>query len=252
MAVFKTGKADENRLQAIQSFTDQFTHEGIAACELPPAADCLEVGAGYGSIAVWLAQRFPEGTVQAVDIDVEPLEPLAASMPALQVVESDISALDFDAGTFDLIHARFVLSHLGDRDELVQKFASWLRPGGYLVVTDAYQLAHCKSPHPVVAKVFGAYGDYVASRGMDLQWVRSVPSLFACSGLGDVTHSGRTTFLGGGEADRWAPLIQPVAEALIDAGEVTEADMSEFFLALDDPTVMDIPQVIITVVGRKS
>lgn len=251
MGIFTSGKADENRLQTIQDFTDQFTHEGIAACDLPTNADCLEVGAGQGSVALWLAQRFTHGTVVAVDLDTEALEPLAQAQAYLQAVKSDISVLDYPAESFDLIHARFVLSHLANRDELVSKFATWLRPGGYLVVTDAYQLPTETSPHPIVARVFGAYVNYAQSGGMDLQWVRSAPSVFARAGLGDVAHQGRTTYLGGGESDRWAPLIAPFADALVAAGTITEADKTEFFDALQDPTVLDIPQIIITVTGRK-
>ncbi|MFV8239126.1 class I SAM-dependent methyltransferase [Mycobacteroides chelonae] len=155
MGIFTSGKADENRLQTIQDFTDQLTHEGIAACDLPTNADCLEVGAGQGSVALWLAQRFTHGTVVAVDLDTEALEPLAQAQAYLQAVKSDISILDYPAESFDLIHARFVLSHLANRDELVRKFATWLRPGGYLVVTDAYQLPTETSPHPIVARVSG-------------------------------------------------------------------------------------------------
>ncbi len=236
-------------MQAIQESTDNFTHEGIAALDLPSRGGFLEVGAGGGSIARWLASQYPGATVEAIDIDVSLLDKRPASN--LKVIHADISDVDYPSGTFDLIHARFVLSHLSNRDELISTFVSWLRPGGYLVVTDAYQLPTDKSPHAIVARVFGAYVDYVEGRGMDLQWVRSAPSLFARSGLTGVSHSGRTTFLGGGGADRWAPLIAPVRDALVSAG-VTEAEMVEFFKALEDPAVLDIPQIILTVTGRKA
>lgn len=248
MAIFKTGKDDATRLQAIQDFTDRFTHEGIAALDLPANAACLEVGAGGGSIARWLVDQFPAGSVEAVDIDVSLLNQQVTT--GLSVIESDICEADYPAGSFDLIHARFVLSHLPNRDELITRFVSWLRPGGYLVVTDPYQLPPAKSPHKIVARVFGAYVDFVEGAGMDLEWVRAVPSLYKRAGLSEVSHISRTTFLGGGEDDRWAPLIASVEEPLLAAG-VTEGELTEFFGALQDPEVMDIPQIIITVTGRK-
>jgi SAM-dependent methyltransferase len=188
--------------------------------------------------------------VLAVDLDTEALEPLAQAQAYLQAVKADISDLDYPE-SFDLIHARFVLSHLANRDELVRKFVTWLRPGGYLVITDAYQLPTEASPHPIVARVFGAYVNYAQSGGMDLQWVRSVPSLLARAGLSEISHRGRTTYLGGGDSDRWAPLIEPFADALVNSGAITETDKIQFFTALQDPTVLDIPQIVLTVTGRK-
>jgi len=247
--IFKTGKDDAPRLQAIQEFTDKFTHDGISALGLSDPHAILEVGAGGGSIARWLAAEYPNATVQAVDIDTSMLTDGQKPLN-LEIVEQDIADVEHTE-TFDLIHARFVLSHLLNRDELLAKFVSWLRPGGYLVVTDPYQLPTAESPHPIVARVFGAYVDYVESRGMDLKWVRTVPTLYKRAGLSEVGHFSRTTFLGGGEDDRWAPLIGPVEEPLQEAG-VTEAELTEFFKALQDPEVMDIPQIIITVTGRKN
>ncbi len=37
-----------------------------------------------------------------------------------------------------------------------------------------------------------------------------------------------------------------------DGQEQAEAELAEFFKALQDPEVMDIPQIIITVTGRKN
>lgn len=247
MAVFKTGKDDINRLQVIQESMDQFTREVITGVS-PGGGRSLEIGAGAGSIARWLATRDPQGTVEAVDIDTSLLQ---QDLPEnLVVTKADIGESDYPESSFDLIHARFVLSHLPERDDLVKKISAWLRPGGHLVITDPYQLPPNTSPHKVVQTVFGAYVRFVENSGMSLEWVRSVPSLLAAAGLEDVNHHGRTTFLGGGAADRWAPLIEPVAQQLLAQG-ISQDDLDAFFTALQDPLVMDIPQIIITVTGRK-
>ncbi|TEA09190.1 class I SAM-dependent methyltransferase [Mycobacteroides salmoniphilum] len=248
MAVFKTGKDDVNRLRVIQESMDQFTQEVITALPTTTAGNTLEIGAGAGSIARWLAHKDPQGLVEAVDIDVDLLQD---DLPAnLTVTKADITESDYPAGTFDLVHARFVLSHLPGRDALVEKIAGWIRRGGHLVITEPYQLPPNKSPHKIIQKVFGAYVAFVESRGMSLEWSREVPSLLARTGLESVSHHGRTTFLGGGESDRWAPLLEPVREQLLGQG-VTEDELDAFFEALQDPHIMDIPQIIITVTGRK-
>lgn len=248
MAVFETGKNDLNRLRVIQESMDQFTQEVITALPTAGAGNTLEIGAGAGSIARWLAHKDPQGTVEAVDIDTDLLQD---DLPGnLTVTKADINECNYPAGTFDLVHARFVLSHLPNRDTLVEKITGWIRRGGHLVITEPYQLPPQKSPHPIVEKVFGAYVAFVESRGMSLEWAREVPSLLARTGLQSVAHHGRTTFLGGGDSDRWAPLIEPVAEQLMAEG-VTQDELVAFFKALQDPNILDIPQVIITVTGRK-
>ena len=173
MTPFKKGKADLNRLKVIQEAMDQFTQEVITGVS-PAGGRSLEIGAGAGSIARWLATRNPHGTVEAVDITVDNLQD---DLPDnLTVTQADISESTYPEAVFDLIHARFVLSHLPNRDELVKKISSWLRPGGHLVITEPYQLPPSTSPHKVVQKVLEAYASFVARGGMSLDWVRAVGS----------------------------------------------------------------------------
>ncbi|AHH99527.1 class I SAM-dependent methyltransferase [Kutzneria albida] len=37
-------------------------------------------------------------------------------------------------GEFDLIHSRFVLDHLPERQKALRRLVSWLRPGGVLLI----------------------------------------------------------------------------------------------------------------------
>ena len=76
-----------------------------------PGWRCLEVGAGRGSMAVWLAEQVGEnGLVVATDIDVTYLQRL--HLPNLVVREHNILADPLDAlgpGSFDIVSSRFVL-----------------------------------------------------------------------------------------------------------------------------------------------
>src|SRR4051812_15239712 len=84
------------RLRSLQEQLDPVSTEILAARELPPAPKCLELGAGAGSMARWMAERYPDGHVTAVDIDARFLD--ARWAPNLEVRESDVRALDFPAG----------------------------------------------------------------------------------------------------------------------------------------------------------
>jgi 2-polyprenyl-3-methyl-5-hydroxy-6-metoxy-1,4-benzoquinol methylase len=64
---------------------------------------CLEVGAGGGSIALWLADRVaPDGVVVATDRDTTVLDEL--SHPNLEVRVDDVLEDDLPEREFDVVH----------------------------------------------------------------------------------------------------------------------------------------------------
>ncbi|MGX7828159.1 class I SAM-dependent methyltransferase [Actinokineospora sp. 24-640] len=232
------------RLGAIAASTDGFTFGVLDALGLRPDAHCLDLGAGAGSVAAGLVERCPAGRVVAVDVDTSHL----GGSPA-EVVQADITDPAFAPGAFDLVHARFVLCHLAARDEVLARAAGWLRPGGWLVVTDPFQLPEETAPFPVVARIMAAYR--ATQPGADLTWVRGVPSLMGAAGLADIEFAARPACLGNLDRDRWRPLIEHAAPALLAGGMVTETDLAEFRSRLGEPAFVDIPQVSFTVWGRR-
>ena len=93
---------------------------------------CLEVGAGGGSIASWLADRVgPTGHVLATDIDTRCLQSL--TLPNLEVRRHNIATDPLPEAVFDLVHARLVLMHLPEREQALARMISALKPGGWLI-----------------------------------------------------------------------------------------------------------------------
>ena len=59
-----------------------------------PGTRCLEVGAGGGSVAFWLAEQVGQsGVVVATDLETDFLESEASSHPGMEVLRHDITAL---------------------------------------------------------------------------------------------------------------------------------------------------------------
>ncbi|GAA2561172.1 class I SAM-dependent methyltransferase [Pseudonocardia hydrocarbonoxydans] len=241
--------AERERLGGIQDSVDGFTRQTLVGLGLAPDWTCLELGAGAGSIARWLAECCTSGSVLAVDTDTALFGPARA--PRLTVHRADITDGSFRPGRFDLVHARFVLCHLPDRDAVLARAASWLRPGGVLVITDPYQLPPGTSPFPSVARLMAAYEAVHAAAGADLTWSRRVPSLLARAGLRDVGFAARPGCLGNGAADRWRPLLDAAAQRMIDSGAVTRHDLDAFRADLADPAFVDVPQLTLAAWGRR-
>jgi SAM-dependent methyltransferase len=96
---------------------------------------CLEVGGGGGSLGAWLGRRVGEsGSVLVTDIDPRWIGSEVAAN--VEVRRHDIVNDELEEGRFDLAHARLVLLHLPERDRVLAKMISALKPGGWLLIDD--------------------------------------------------------------------------------------------------------------------
>ncbi|MFC9241987.1 class I SAM-dependent methyltransferase [Streptomyces decoyicus] len=240
---------ERDRLTSIQGSVDTFTTGILDRLPIEASWNCLELGAGAGSIAYWLAGRCPEGRVVAVDLDTRHLD--AGRAANLEVQEADITDEDYAPGSFDLIHARYLFCHLAARDDMVARVSRWLSPGGRLVIEEPYHLPGATSPFPVMRRILDAYQRMYHEHGADLTWVRGLPALLAGSGLSDVAFAANPGFMGGLDKDRWLPLINQAAPTLLADGLVTEADLAEFHTLLKDPAFIDIPQMTLSAWARR-
>src|SRR5687768_14916227 len=126
---------EEERLGGLSAFYDPGTRRHLDSVGVGAGWNCLEVGAGAGSIACWLAERVgPTGRVVATDLDTGMLERLA--VPNVEVRRHDIVTDDLPVGALDLSHVRLVLEHLAGREQALGRMVAALAPGGWLVVED--------------------------------------------------------------------------------------------------------------------
>lgn len=119
---------------------------------LPRDARVLDIGCGGGRpVTTALAENFD---VVGVDISPEQIERARGQVPKASFIASDIMAQHFAPASFDAVVAFYALFHV-PRDEhraLLEKVATWLRPGGHLLAT----LAHTSHPGYTEPDFFGA------------------------------------------------------------------------------------------------
>ncbi len=130
--VFDNSLDDEGaRLRLLERIADPRSIELLERFDIGPGWRCLELGAGGGSMAAWLADRIgPGGLVVAVDRDVTQCRHLD-DHPGVEVVESDIEDVELAPGTFDLVHSRNVLMHIERSEKVIERALAALRPGGW-------------------------------------------------------------------------------------------------------------------------
>ena len=141
------------RFDALSGMFDRGTIRHLEDRGVSESWRCLEVGGGGGSITAWLANRVgPTGHVLVTDVDPRFLEPLSAQN--VEVRKHNIVTDPLPNATFDLIHARLVLIHLPEREKVLARLVSALKPGGWLVDEDFDSVSLLPDPTVILARSF--------------------------------------------------------------------------------------------------
>ena len=177
-------QAERERLDSITSLYDPGTLEICDRLGVSSGWNCLDVGAGTGTLAQSLARLVaPSGTVTALDIDTRFLAPLASER--LQVLEADITEEPPAAGQFDLVHARLLLEHLVEREDVLGAMAQATKPGGWVLIEDFDWVTALviDPPSPTHDKVATAIMELFVSHGYAPRYGRTLPRRFHAAGL---------------------------------------------------------------------
>ena len=102
---------------------------------LRPWSDVLELGCGAGEPVT--RELSYAHDVTAVDVSATQLTLAATNAPAAHLIQADMSSVHFPAESFDAVTAFYSITHVPRErhTELLEKIASWLRPGGLFVAT---------------------------------------------------------------------------------------------------------------------
>jgi SAM-dependent methyltransferase len=243
---------EKRRLDALAALYDSGTIDRLEGVGVEPGAAWLEVGAGSGTIAAWLAGRVGgEGRVMATDLDTRFLADLADN---IEVVTHDIVGDDLEREVFDGVHARAVLEHLPDRAGAIANMVTALRPGGVLLLEDVVFPPACSHPPtPVLEKVVEAFASGFRAVGADPNYGLQLPSALGAAGLVDVDCDGHApvAFTGSPSSSFMLLSLEHLRDRFIGAGLLTEADVSEALQDLGNPGRTLLPPMMISAWGRK-
>jgi 2-polyprenyl-3-methyl-5-hydroxy-6-metoxy-1,4-benzoquinol methylase len=234
-------------LSFLEQLFDPATVRRLEGVGVAPGWQTLEVGAGRGSIAVWLANRVgDEGRVVATDIDTSLLEELDDDR--IEVVRHDVLADDFAPDSFDLVHCRAVLVHLSDPVRAVKRMAGWLRPGGVLVAEEPWTDVARLAPDPIVANAADALGEM-----LDGSFARRLPHTLRDAGLERVEADALLRFFEGGtdSAAFFRRALEGACARLVAAGRLKASEVRRLRDRFDDPSFCDCGWPRIGAIGWK-
>ena len=107
--------------------------------QLADGQDILELGCGWGSLSMWMAEKFPKSRITGVSnsrtqkefIDAEAAR---RGLKNLRIITCDMNRFDIEAGAFDRVVSIEMFEHMKNYQRLLANVARWLRPGGQLFV----------------------------------------------------------------------------------------------------------------------
>lgn len=246
------------RLRQLADILDEHSTDVLARQGITKGWQCLEVGAGAGTITAWMADQVgPTGHVTAVDTDPQHIPMRAGN---LTVRQADVRSTPLPAGHYDLVYARLVLLHLAERELVLHRLVTALKPGGLLVVSDwdaIWQSMLLYAPSKEAADAFDAFQTGLRSileaNGADVGWARRVPVAMRTAGLVDIETVAHNRLWAGGESGCLLHVTNAVQlrDQLVDRG-VTAAQLDVLAEAMHDPDTLAYCYWMFTTAGRRS
>ena len=145
----------------------------------------------------------------------------------------DLATETLPTGAFELVHARLLLEHLPQRDDVLAGLVRALTPGGWLVVEDFdwSTATVVDPPSPVLARVADACRSAFARHGYDAEYGRRLPRALRAAGLIDLrtrTASAQVWADHAHGVPQWELLADQLAPALIAHHLLSAADLEQF------------------------
>jgi ubiquinone/menaquinone biosynthesis C-methylase UbiE len=243
------------RLEAIANLTDPATIRHLRHIGVSEGWRCAEVGAGTGSIARWLSNRVGHfGRVEAIDIDTRFIEDLHA--PNLKIKAQDITTAPLERGAYDLVHAKILLTHLPERQRVLEEFVAALKPDGYLLVeeSDIRSIQRVNPPNPLITRAATALETFFYFGGSDPGYGMKLLPAARRAGLEVLGTQCQLTAVQAGTPDMETISLSfgKLAPIVVRAGFMTQREVDEVFLQLATPsdTVVYTPTTV-SVWGRR-
>lgn len=250
------GVEGRERLRILSEVFGPSTRALLTDVGIPTGSACLDVGCGGGDVTWDLARAAgPSGRVVGVDVDRTKLEIARREGDREGLSNVAFEAHDVSdwepAGLFDVVFARFVLTHLADPGALVATLRRHLQRGGALIVEDIDFRGHFAEPDcPALRKFVELYTKSVRNRGGDPNIGPRLPGLLRDAGFENIRLKLiHPVALEGGIKLLTCVTLESIAEAVLDDDLITEDELREtidelYAFARDPSTVLGGPRIV--------
>jgi SAM-dependent methyltransferase len=254
--VIRGGAQGRERLRVLARVMRPTTDALLSRVTIDRHARCLDIGCGGGDVTLLLAGRVPDGSVVGTDLDEAKI-----ALARAEAADADVQNVEFrvedvrdppaDADQFDVIYARFILTHLPEPARALSNIAARLAPGAVLLLEDIDCAGHfCHPPSAAFDRYVELYTEAARARGCDPNIGRRLPALMRDAGLGDVNMNVVQPAGLTGEVKAISPItLEAIADTVLEAGLATADEINrtvdELYAFADAPyTLLSLPRVV--------
>ena len=121
----------------------------VARAGIADGMDVLDLGCGWGSLSLWIAEHFPNASVTSVSNSSSQREFIMGQAAArqienIEVIVADMNDFDIDR-RFDRVVSVEMFEHMRNWGELYRRVAGWLKPAGKFF---QHVFCHRSTPYP--------------------------------------------------------------------------------------------------------
>jgi SAM-dependent methyltransferase len=249
-------KGERERLERIAALTDPATIRYLEALGVEEGWRCAEVGAGAGSITRWLCERVGDsGQVIAVDINTQFLDSLDYSN--LEVRRQNIVTEPLKEGLYDLVHAKILLLHLREREQVLQQLVAALRPGGILLVeeSDIRSIQTCEPPSILLSKSGAAIASLFERGGVDSAYGLKLLPAVARTGLKNIGSDCQLSAIqcGSPQSITLSLTLEHLSTKIVGAGLMSQEEVDTALDKLRQPSeTMIYTPITVSVWGQRT
>lgn len=254
--VIEGGQKGKDRLKVISRALRPTTLQLLQRVGLGAGMHALDVGCGGGDVTLDMARMVDtHGRVCGLDFDTDIVrlarqDAAAAEVQHVEYQVVDAQYLDIPS-TYDVVYARFLLTHLQDPAGGLAGMLRAAKPGGTVVVEEIDFSGHfCYPPSDAFQRYLTLYSEVVRWRGGDPLLGMKLPSLFLASGVTNVQVNVVQPVHLHGESKSIAEItMERISEAVVRTGLATQADVDQTvaeiveFAARPD-TLMSYPRIV--------
>ena len=258
MYVIRGGLEGRERLRVLARVMWPTTSALFARVGIAPTARCLDLGCGGGDVTRELAQIASDGFVVGTDLDATKVE-LARAETAKAGVDNvefridDVLQPPADDQRFDVVYARFLLTHLADPAKALENITARVEHGGVLVVEDIDCSGHfCYPPSPAFVRYVEWYIETARARGCDPNIGPRLPGLLRDAGLDEIAMNVVQPAGFSGEVKLIAPItMEAVADAMVAADVAASEEVNQtiddlYAFTNTEATVQSLPRIVQT------
>jgi len=225
---------------------------------------CLDLGCGPRGITDLLGKRVgPTGRVVGLDADAVFLDHArqhadSSNLVNVEFVTGDVFRTGLPAGTFDLVHTRFVASTIGNAERLLHECVPLTRPGGFVAFQEAdISTLNCYPSNHAWERLKGALTEVFPHIAGKPWSPHDLYRMFRQSGLEDVQY--RPFLVGFRPSDPMADYLPATMESVRSAlMEKRSIDANELDVAiaacrahLADPSTVSTYHTVVQVWGKR-